>query len=87
MLPQWHSMEKKGSEDLPPYSAIAMAQCMPPRKDAIEAPYPSCRRAAFATRSAGRKGRLCAMGGASAKNGMAPADTNALSLATGEYAL
>ena len=46
---------------------------MPPRKDAIEAPYPSCNRAAFATRSAGRKGRLCAMGGASARNGIAPA--------------
>jgi hypothetical protein len=26
----------------PPYSAMAMAQWMPPRKDTMDTPYPTC---------------------------------------------
>lgn len=58
--------------NLPPYSAIAMAQWMPPRKEAIEAPYPTCSRAALLARLGGRAATIFATGGDRAMKGIAP---------------
>ena len=61
-------------KNLPPYSAMAIAQCMPPRKEQILAPYATCNKAAFCTSSAGNSGKLAAIGGDSAMKGMTPAN-------------
>lgn len=63
------------SHDPPPYSAMAMAQCMPPKKDAMLAPYATCKSAAFWRSSAGINGRLAATGGDNAMKGITPACT------------
>lgn len=63
------------SSDPPPYSAMAMAQCMPPKKDAMLAPYATCKSAAFWRSSAGISGRLAATGGDNATKGITPACT------------
>lgn len=52
-----------------------MAQCIPPKKDAMLAPYATCRRAAFWRSSAGMNGRLAATGGDNVMNGITPAYT------------
>ena len=57
----------------PPKPPIAVPQCTPPRKLAMVAPYATCSSPALATRSAGMKGRLLAIGGDRQRKGIAPA--------------
>ncbi len=59
--------------ETPPYSAIAIAQWMPPKKDAMLAPYATCNKATFCTSSAGNSGKLAAIGGDRAMKGITPA--------------
>ena len=59
--------------EIPPYSAIAIAQWMPPKKDAMLAPYATCNKAAFCTSSAGNSGKVAAIGGDRAIKGITPA--------------
>ncbi len=58
---------------IPPYSAMAIAQWIPPKKDVMLAPYATCNKAAFCTSSAGNSGKLAAIGGDRAMKGITPA--------------
>ncbi len=72
--------------EIPPYSAMAIAQWMPPKNDAMLAPYATCNKAAFCTSSAGNSGKLAAIGGDRAMKGITPAQQDDITVHGGKAA-